>query len=257
MPDLPIQSGLLHYRRDGAGDPVIFVSGLGGNASFWGAQVRAFSDRYSVVTFDHRGIGGSSGPPPYSVAQWSDDLLRLADHLRLDRFHLVGHSTGGIISQVFAAAHPDRVRTLALGGTWLSPDRRFRELFALRASVLAALGNGAYRTLGALVASPDAWEETASVAPQPDAPAEIVTARIDALLAYEGAAHVALIRAPTLVLAAADDYLVPAYLSRQLADAMAGSRSTIFEDGGHFFPQTRAPLYNEALSRFWAEASGR
>jgi aminoacrylate hydrolase len=253
MPQIAIAGGALHYRREGEGDAVIFVSGLGGMAAFWLAQIEAFCHRFSVVTFDHRGVGGSTGAPPYSVAQWSGDLLALADYLRLERFHLVGHSTGGIVAQFFAANHPDRVRTLVLGGTWLSPDRRFREQFTLRKDVLLALGEGAYRTLADLLASASAWD-AATPAPPPDPPRDIVLARIDALLAYRGEDNAGRIKAPTLVVSAADDHIVPAYLSRQLADAVAGSQLLTLAGGGHFFPRTRAGDYNEALSRFWVEA---
>lgn len=256
MPMVAVEGGSIACQCDGSGEPVVFVSGLGGMGAFWGAQVRAFSDRHAVVTFDHRGVGGSAGTPPYSVAQWAGDLLTIADHLHLERFHLVGHSTGGIISQYFAATHPDRVRTLALGGTWLSPDRRFRTLFELRKDVLTTLGEEAYRAFGDLLASSAEWEQGASARP-PETPRDVVLARIDALLAYRGEDHAARIVAPVLVLSAADDHLLPAYQSDPLAKAIAGARTMRFDGGGHFFPRTRAAAYNNALSHFWAEASGQ
>lgn len=256
MPAVAVDGGSIACQDAGAGDPVVFVSGLGGTGAFWGTQIRAFSDRYRVVTFDHRGVGDSSGAPPYSVAQWSDDLLAIADDLGLDRFHLVGHSTGGIIAQLFAATHPDRVRTLVLGGTWLSPDLRFRRLFELRKDVLRTLGPDAYRAFGDLLASSSVWDENAR-ASSAGTPRDVVLARIDALLAYRGEPQAARIAAPSLVLAAADDHLVPAYLSVPLANAIAGARTTILDGGGHFFPYTRAATYNDALSGFWAEASGQ
>ena len=250
MPEVAIEGGSLHFERDGAGEAVIFVSGLGGTAAFWAVQVQAFRDRFSVITFDHRGIGASTGAPPYTVHQWSNDLLRLADRIGLDCFHLVGHSTGGIISQVFAAENPDRVRTLILGGSWLSPDRRFCEMFALRKDVLTSLGDEAHRTFGDLLASSADWDgrERGS---QRATPSEIVLARIDALLAYDGAAYADRVRAPALIIAATDDHLVPAYLSEALAGAIVGSEMLLIDGGGHFFPRTRATVYNEALSDFW------
>jgi aminoacrylate hydrolase len=190
------------------------------------------------------------------VQQWSDDLLALVDHLDIDRFHLVGHSTGGVISQMFAASHPDRTQSLVLGGTWLGPDRRFRDLFALRKDVLVTLGEDAYRIFGDLLASSSPGEDAPTVA-KSGTPRETVLARIDALLAYRGDAYAGQIRAPTLVVAAADDHLVPAYLSKVLADGIAGSRMVLLDGGGHFFPRTRASIYNETLSGFWMEASNQ
>jgi aminoacrylate hydrolase len=249
MPDIAIDGGSLHVRRAGAGDPIVFVSGLGGTAAFWNAQVDALRNRYSVVTYDHRGIGGSTGAPPYTVEQWAGDLLNLADRLALDRFHLVGHSTGGIISQVFAAMHPERLRSLVLGGTWLNPDRRFRDLFALRKEVLVTMGAEAYRMFGDLLASS---APTEGAPPASDTPRDVVLARIDALLAYSEDGYASRIKAPVLVMAAADDHLVPAHLSLELADAIAGSQMLLLEGGGHFFPRTRIDIYNRALADFWA-----
>jgi len=55
------------------------------------------------------------------------------------------------------------------------------------------------------------------------------------------------------VLAAADDYIVPAHHADAVAAAIAGARLVHFTSGGHFFPRTRAHDYNAALAAFWAE----
>jgi aminoacrylate hydrolase len=231
----------------------VFVSGLGGLGSFWSAQVQHFSPTFRVLTFDHRGVGRSEGAPPYSVLQWSHDILTLLDHVGAKKVHLVGHSTGGIIGQAFAAVHPDRLHSLVLCGTWLRPDVRFRELFALRQRVLMEMGADAYRTLGDLLAAPDSFQ------PQPSAPMtsqmrHTIVARIDALLGFDGTAMAPRIATPTFVLAAKDDYIVPAYMSDAVAAAIPASRRVSFASGGHFFPKTRASEYNAALADFWAEA---
>ena len=106
------------------------------------------------MTFDHRGVGASVGSPPYSIELWAGDTLRLMDHLKIDRAHLVGHSTGGAIAQVLAADHPDRIASLVVGGTWARPDARFRRLFEFRARVLREMGPEAYEDLGLTLTLP-------------------------------------------------------------------------------------------------------
>jgi aminoacrylate hydrolase len=256
MTIVEVAGGHIAYEVEGSGDAAVFVSGLGGMAAFWQAQRRRFGSSCRVIAFDHRGVGRSTGVPPYSVLQWSHDLLALLDHVGAGRVHLVGHSTGGIIAQTFAVAHPDRVRSLALGGTWLKPDRRFRDQFAFRKQVLSQLGGDGYRMLGDLLAYPasDATTQVASNVPMSTRERNVILGRIDALLAYDGEMIAPRIAAPTIVLSASDDYIVPAYLSDALASAIPGARQVRFEGGGHFFPKTRADDYNAVLADFWTEA---
>jgi aminoacrylate hydrolase len=122
---IQIAGGTLSYEEAGTGEPIVFIAGLGGYGSYWKAQVQAFSPHFQTLTFDHRGVGESLGPPPYNIAQRAGDTLRLMDHLKIGRAHLVGHSTGGAIAQVVAADHPDRIASLVLGGTWARPMQDF------------------------------------------------------------------------------------------------------------------------------------
>jgi aminoacrylate hydrolase len=245
---IPIQGGTLAYEAAGAGTAIVFIAGLGGYGSYWRAQVQAFSPNFQTVTFDHRGVGASTGQPPYSIEQWAGDTLRLMDHLKIGRAHLVGHSTGGAIAQVVAAGHPDRIASLVLGGTWARPDARFRRLFEFRARVLREMGPEAYEDLGLTLTLPAGLPpETATRQSARNTPADVVLARIDALLAHDAGNRLRHIRAPTLVIAAEDDVLVPHPLSEIIAGEIAGARLRAFARGGHHFPQTQASAYNELL----------
>src|SRR6185436_18187153 len=64
------------YEEHGGGDEVlVLVNGLADTKESWEAQVPAFVDRYRVIAFDNRGLGGSSAPPgPYTTAQMAEDL---------------------------------------------------------------------------------------------------------------------------------------------------------------------------------------
>ena len=229
----------LSYDVSGAGAPIVFVAGLGDPGNYWTAQVAAFSSAFQVVTFDHRGVGASEGQPPYKVEQWAADALQLIDHLGLDRVHLVGHSTGGTIAQVLAADHSDRVASLVLGATWARLDARLRKLFCFRKQALyEQVGFGRRST---------SWRT----------PQEIAAARIDALLTYDAAERLRSIRNPTLLIAAADDLLVPWQLSELIAEEIAHACLVKLDHGGHRFPQTRVEAYNTLLLEFFRTHSKR
>jgi pimeloyl-ACP methyl ester carboxylesterase len=87
-----------------------------GNSFVWEYQFPAFAAAgYRVVAYDRRGFGRSTvdpaGPQPGTAA---DDLLGLVNHLRFDRFHLVGTAQGGGVSIDFALSFPERVRSLVV-----------------------------------------------------------------------------------------------------------------------------------------------
>lgn len=249
---LSIDGGTLAYETAGAGPPVVFIAGLGGHGSYWRSQCEAFANDFRTVTFDHRGVGASTGAPPYSVEQWAGDTLRLMDHLQIGRAHLVGHSTGGAIAQVVAAGHADRIASLVLSGTWARPDARFLRLFKFRARVLREMGHDAYEDLGLALTLPVGLpsEAPGGRGGRPT-PTDVVLARIDALLAHDAFDRMRRIRTPTLVVAADDDVLVPRPLSEVMAGEIAGSRLHAFARGGHHFPQTQTEAFNELLRTFF------
>ena len=82
-------------------------------------------------------------------------------------------------------------------------------------------------------------------------PQEIAAARIDALLTYDAGERLRSIRNPTLLIAAADDLLVPWQLSELIADEIAHACLVKLDHGGHRFPQTRVEAYNTLLLEFF------
>lgn len=127
---------LWYTDSGGRGVPVVFVHAATGSSRVWEYQLPAFtSGGYRVVTYDRRGFGRSAvdpaGPQPGTGA---DDLLALANHLGLDRFHLVGTAAGGIVALDFALSFPQRLRALvvanSIGGVqdedYLELGRRLR-----------------------------------------------------------------------------------------------------------------------------------
>ena len=113
--DTTINAARIHYEREGAGFPVIFLHAGVADSRMWEAQAGAFTQQFEVVRPDLRGFGQSELPPiPWSPVQ---DLLGLIDELGLKPAHLIGCSLGGSVAIDFALDHPDRISKLVLVGS--------------------------------------------------------------------------------------------------------------------------------------------
>lgn len=111
----------LYYEITGEGTPIVFLHGFTCDHRNWDSQVKYFSKKYRVITYDARGHGQSSMPDtvPYS---YTDDLASLMDYLKIDKAIIVGHSMGGAPAFYYALDHPERVLALVLaeGGAVIS-----------------------------------------------------------------------------------------------------------------------------------------
>ena len=104
----------LHYESFGSGVPFLFVSGTGWPGEPWKlCQVPAFTDRYQVIVYDHRGVGKSDAPSgAYSTRQFAHDAVNLLDAIGIkEPAHIIGHSMGGRVCQWLAVDHPHKVRS--------------------------------------------------------------------------------------------------------------------------------------------------
>src|SRR4051812_28274568 len=124
MPEFELSPGVsMFYRDDNLTDPWItpeaafLLHGNSENGLAWNGWMPFLARRFRIVRPDMRGFGKSTPMPedyPWSVDEIIDDYIRLADHLRIDRFHLVGAKLGGGLSLRLAAMHHTRVRTLTV-----------------------------------------------------------------------------------------------------------------------------------------------
>ncbi|WP_050455399.1 alpha/beta fold hydrolase [Candidatus Burkholderia verschuerenii] len=86
-------------------------------------------------------------------------------------------------------------------------------------------------------------------------PYAVVTARIDAILAFDWLKHLPAVTTPTLIVCAADDILTPPYQSKRLAKAIAGSRLEVLATGGHSCSRVVPDEFNALVADFFATAA--
>ncbi|MFY1576422.1 3-oxoadipate enol-lactonase [Verrucosispora sp. WMMD703] len=233
-------TGALHYTVDGPPDaPVLLLgSSLGTTGAMWQPQVAALAERYRVVRYDHLGHGGSATPAgPYTIDLLGRKVLRLLDDLSVTRVHYAGLSLGGMVGMWLAAHAPERIDRLALLCTsaLLGPADGWRaRAAAVRAGRLDSIAD-------AIV---ERWFTPAFTATHPDAvaayrnmlvstPAAGYAGCCAAIAAMDLRPDLTAIRAPTLVVGAADDPATPPEHAAAIAERIPSARLVVLDGAAH------------------------
>jgi 3-oxoadipate enol-lactonase len=135
--EVQLNGARIHYRRSGAGFPVVFLHAGVADSRMWEPQAAGLGKHFDVITPDMRGFGESDLP----AKPWSPtaDVLALMDALGLRQSpHLIGCSIGGRTAIDFTLENPDRVSKLVLVGAGVSGQTFGDENDNLYAEVAAA-----------------------------------------------------------------------------------------------------------------------
>ena len=241
------------------GPPVILSSGLGGSASYWAPNVEALAADHRVILYDHRGTGRSDRalPGDLSVDDMADDVIALMDGLGVDRASLIGHAAGGVIGLSLALRYPERIDRLVVINGWSRPAPHFARCFEARLNLLHGSGVAAFVRAQPIFLYPARWisendarldaEEAGHIAHFQGA--ATIEARIAALKAFDVDARLGEIAAPTLLIAAEDDMLVPPSASERLAEGLPDA-TLMPMLGGHACNVTEEVIFDKIL-RGW------
>jgi pimeloyl-ACP methyl ester carboxylesterase len=127
------------YKNETSNQWVTFVHGAGGSSSIWFKQIRDFQKYYNVLLLDLRGHGNSNAQikkafhQKYTFKSIASDVLEVINHLKIETSHFVGISLGTIVIRQLAEMHPERVKSMILGGAILKMN--------FRSQILMRLGN--------------------------------------------------------------------------------------------------------------------
>jgi pimeloyl-ACP methyl ester carboxylesterase len=274
---------------DPADPPLLLVMGLGGQAIAWADELcRGFVDRgFFVIRYDNRDVGlsthlegkpdplaamqaRSEGRPvdaPYSLDDLAADAVGLLDHLGIPAAHVVGASMGGMIAQLVAIEHPERVLTLtsvmsttgeddvgqpdpSVLPVLLQPVPEGREGAieqALRVS--AAVGSPEHRDEERIREHAGAAYDRAF---DPDGVARQLLATMASPDRAEGLKTVV---APTLVIHGSADKLIDPSGGRRTAELVPGAQFELVEGMGHDLPVFYWSPVIELITRHAANAA--
>jgi pimeloyl-ACP methyl ester carboxylesterase len=251
----------LYYEEHGRGEPLVLVPGFGTGLWIWYRQVPAFAERFRTIVFDPRGVARTAAPDePFTMRELAEDLAALLEELEIGKAHVLGASFGGFVAQEFALAHPARTRSLILcctsyGGPGHRPPAP--ETLAAIASTKGLNTEERVRENLLLAFSPRFVEE------HPDEVGRVIHLRaengvpeyaylrqLQAAVAFDAAARVGGITAPTLVVTGDEDVIVPHENSFNLASAIRGATLRIIEGGSHTFFIEQPEEFNRAVFEF-------
>jgi len=108
----------IRYIELGAGEPVIAVHGFSRNSDSWLKRVSGLAENHRLILFDARGHGLSDKPHRASEygKEMGRDIVRLMDHLEIDKTHIVGYSLGAWLVSWAITENESRFISVVLGG---------------------------------------------------------------------------------------------------------------------------------------------
>ncbi|MFT6676834.1 MAG: pimeloyl-ACP methyl ester carboxylesterase [Sulfitobacter sp.] len=244
MPDLALNDITLHYEIDGSGPPLLLLAGMMGDAGSWGALVPLLTAHFTVIRPDNRTTGRTiPWDAPVSIGRMAQDAAALMQHLGYDRYHVAGHSMGGLMAMELSGLVGNAITSLAILAS--APVRVprtlhvFDTLLAIRraeggeALWLAALYPWVFRA-GFFEDPQNTQMAIDAVMAYPHAQtADAMAHQIEALRGFRPRTRAGDIKNPTQVIYASDDLLIPEAAGRQAFAAISGVSQITIPDAGH------------------------
>lgn len=257
----------LAYQRFGTGPDVVAIPAFVSNVELmwehelWRRGLEFTAKHVRILHFDKRGIGISDRfEQPPTLEQRIDDIAAVMDAESIHRASILGLSEGGLMAQLFAARHPDRVEKLVLVNA--VPGARFWAEFT-QTDEGKARAEQIMDKIGRLVSTwgqepqfiadwympsqrenPSFVRWLARYLRQTAGPAD-VRRQLDSLGGLDAADELGGIRAPTLVVHVAGDQVIPVEAGRYLAERIPGARYLEVQGSDHFW--WVMPTWREAL----------
>lgn len=241
---MPQAAGLWYeWHGPAAGEVLILSPGLGGSAGYWQPNLATFAERHRVLTYDHRGTGRSDRAlaDTVTIEDMAEDVAGLMDALDVPHALFLGHALGGLIGLALARSAPRRIDRLVVVNGWARLDPYTARCFDVRGALLRGCGPEAYLRAQPIFLYPPDWISVHSERLDEEAGQQLghfpgtdtVEKRIAALRAWDPGETLRAIGTPVLVLATADDALVPSHAARDLCALLPNATRMLQFSGGH------------------------
>ena len=271
-------SGRIAWQEQGSGPVALFVHGVLLNGHLWRHQLAGLSDIRRCIAVDLLAHGDTeiAEGQDVSVTANANMLREFLDALKIDQIDLIGNDSGGGIAQIFAALHPERVRSLTLTNcdthdNW--PPEAFKPFLAMAAA------GGLADTLNAMLSDKNIYRSQQALGPAYEHPEQVsdetieqylrplvrnerrtedvrrFLARFDNQHTLAIEAKLKTLQAPTLIVWGTDDIYFDVKWAYWLSENIPGTRRRIeFEGARIFFPEERWEAFNRELRNHWLTA---
>lgn len=251
----PTRVGALHHVEAGTGGtPLLLLHQTPRSRDEYAELLPLVARDRRVLAMDTLGFGASPPLADHSIEAYADGALALLDALDLERVHVLGHHTGGVVALELAAAAPDRVERLVLSSTpWTDAAFRARRAGHPPIDLVEVSEDGSHLT--------ELWQRRQGFYPpgRPDLltrfvrDALVLGAEVEkghrAVGAYRMEERVGLVRCPVLLIgASADPYAFPDL--QPLAEALTRRDVAVIDGGMVPLMESRAEEVAVNVTRF-------
>ncbi len=258
---------------------VVLANGLGGPLLAWRPLIDDLRDRYRIVTWDYRGLYGSSRPPregpgAFSIPRHVDDLAAVLRSQHVRRASFVGWSMGvQVVIEAYAAMPEVTANLVLLNGTFGRPLHTAAPVAFLgplvpRAVAIAetlhlVVGHATRRVssfsrtvrilkaLGLIGENLDDEECTALVKSFGQLDMQAYLRNLSALGEHDASPILGRITVPTLVITGDRDRMTPRGLSQQMVGRIPEAELLIVRGGTHYTAVEYPELVNLRIERFY------
>lgn len=235
--------------------PLVLVHGFMGGSAQWEPQVAGLSDKFDLIALDLPGFGENNHLPVIdTIGGFSDWVISELSKRNIKRYHLLGHSMGGMIAQEIALRDPDRVDQLILyatGAQGVLPGR----FETIEESKKRAIADGAKATARRISAtwfldreSAPAFEHCAEVAEQ--STLDAITSGLDAMRSWSGTGNLSSIKPKTLVVWGDHDRTYQWPQTHLLWDDIKHANLAVVPGCAHAIHLEKSHIFNSLIQDF-------